>query len=267
MTAVPAQDEDTDLAAARPASGIVIDPERLERMRDLVPLSRDGLARRTGEILFDRERFSWVLRGAAMADARTVRALWLTLGCLPDAVIRGLPPGLREADVPKWLRRNPGTWSLDLAEIARRRDQRDWTEDDLALAVSRHWFSRDSVNKIERGERRPKGETLDAFCQILSCKPADLMKEASDQLPEGATAEHRSTLGQNKAMRNWADAQVPPVPYRNPGNGRIRYTVLRRAYHQWLAMQDPDSPARREGMGLLPLEQEAVDEQAPTQAS
>jgi transcriptional regulator with XRE-family HTH domain len=266
MTAVTAQDDDTDLAAARPASGIVIDPERLERMRDLVPLSRDGLARRTGELLFDRERFSWVLRGAADADARTARALWLTLGCRPDAIVTGLPPGLRENEVPKWLRRNPGAWSLDLAEITRRRDQRDWTEEDLALAVSRHWFSRDSVNKIERGERRPKGETLDAFCQILGCTPADLMKESSDPLPEGATAEHRSTLDQNKAMREWADAQDPPVPYRNPGNGRIRYTVLRRAYHQHLASQDPDSPARREAMGLPPLA-EAVDEQAPAQAS
>jgi DNA-binding Xre family transcriptional regulator len=249
MISTDAETEDT---AAHPASGIEIDPVQLERMRDMVPLSRDGLARRTGEILFDRERFGWVLSGAAPVDARTARALWLTLDCAPRDIIRGLPRGLRLAQVPKWLRRNAG-WSLDTGAVKQRSAARDWSDADLALGVSRHWFSRDAVNKIERGERRPKGETLAAFCQILGCKPKDLVK-GSEPLPDGATSDHRTALERNAEMREWADAQDPPVPYRNPDTGRIRYTVLSRAYQRWLASQDPDSPARRERMGLPPLD-------------
>jgi DNA-binding Xre family transcriptional regulator len=165
-----------------------------------------------------------------------------------------------------WLRSH-GDWSLDTGAVDRLRDQRSvitddgelrhWNYADLAAATARHWFSRDAVNKNEAGKRRLKSETLQAYCQILGCQPADLMAGAQP-VPDGPTRAHRDTLDRNARMRAWADAQDPPVPYRNPGNGRISYTKLRKVYGAYLASQDPDSPARRERMGLPPLDKAAL---------
>lgn len=213
-------EQDTDEAAAQPASGIPIIPEQLTNMRDRRALSREDLAEKVGELLFDRDAFMSVLSGDAPADARTARALWLTLGCRPQDLVTGLP-GMARADVPLWLRRNDG-WTLDTGAVKAQRTVRGWTESQLADAVARHWFSRDAVNKIERGERRPKARTLRAICMILRCRPEQLMA-GSRPLPDGATTVHRDLLGYNKAMRAWADSQDPPIPYRDPVSKRIRY--------------------------------------------
>ena len=61
MTAV-VQDR-TAPGAARVASGIAIDPLRLTRLRDLAALSREQLAEKIGEQLFDRDAFAEVLSG------------------------------------------------------------------------------------------------------------------------------------------------------------------------------------------------------------
>jgi transcriptional regulator with XRE-family HTH domain len=235
-------------AARRPASGIVIDPLQLERMRDLVPLSREDLAEKTGELLFEWEpgglkQFSAIMSGRLPADPRTARLLWLALDCAPGDILDGLdlPPGLPLSGLPRWLRQHDG-WSLNLAAVGRLNGERGWTQDDLAVAVSRHWFSRDSVNKIERGERRPKARTLRAFCAILGCKPADLMPGSDVQLPEGwqgSTSVRRELLDFQRGMREFADAQDPPISYRRAG--RIRYSAdLRDAYAEYLAGQDED---------------------------
>lgn len=230
----------TQDSRARPASGIPIVPEQLTRWRDQVPLSRQGLAERTGEILFDRDRFAEVLSGRVQPDAQLARALWLALDCEPADIIRGLPLGLSRAEVPLWLRRNSG-WTLDLKVVRRLRGQRSrmdgdtirpWTDGDLAAAVSRHWYSRDMVNKIETGERRPSADALDAFCKVLGCEPADLGDDAPE-LPDGATKAHNDLIRYNREMRAWADKQG--ISYRAP-NGRIKYPpALREAYAKHLA--------------------------------
>ena len=243
MTAVAQEQRNPGPAATRPASGIAIDPEQLTKMRDLVPLSRDELAERAGELLFDRETFAAVLAGQVPADAQTARRLWLALGCEPRDLIHDLPPGLPRNEVPKWLRAHYN-WVLDLAVVQHFCQARGWTEDDLAAAVSRFAFSRDSVNKIERGERRPKARTLRAFCQVLGCTPADLMP-GSLPLPEGQTAARAALLDFQAGMRAFADAQDPPIIYRNDAH-RVDYPpALREAYAEYLASQEGDDRAAR----------------------
>ena len=140
---------------------------------------------------------------------------------------------MARADVPLWLRRNDG-WTLDTGAVKAQRTVRGWTESQLADAVARHWFSRDAVNKIERGERRPKARTLRAFCTVLRCRPEQLMA-GSRPLPDGATTVHRDLLGYNKAMRAWADERG--ISYRHPETGRISYAKVRPLYEAHLASQ------------------------------
>jgi len=241
-------------AARRPASGIAIDPEQLTRMRDMVPLSREDLAEQAGMLLFDYARFARVLDGSLQPDAATARVLWLALGRAPGEIIRRLPPGLPRNKVPRWLRANWDAWSLDLTAVDQWRTALGWSRDDLAHAAAQYGFSRDSVNKIERGERRPKARTLRAFCQILGCKPVDLMP-GSRELPEGETAARAALIEFNKGMREWADAQDPPLSYRTPG-GRINYdsTGVREAYGEYLTGQDGREL-------IMPQVREAVDRQ------
>jgi transcriptional regulator with XRE-family HTH domain len=238
MTAVVQEQGAAAQPSRRPASGIAIDPGQLERMRDLVPLSREDLARETGRLLFDSDRFADVLSDRVPADAKTARALWLALGVEPFEIINGLGvnPSLTRAQVPRWLRASDG-WDLDLNAVNWLMVQRGWSKADLGDAVSRYWFSRDSVNKIERGERRPKARTLRAFCEILQCTPAQLMP-GSRPLPEGQTSARQAMLAFNAGMREYADARG--ISYRRPGPdgkpGRIAYPPeLHDEYSEFLA--------------------------------
>ncbi len=222
----------TQDTSAQPATGIPIVPAQLTRMRDRRMLSREDLAERTGEVLFDRAAFTRVLSGDAPATPQMARALWTALGCRPQSLVSGLPEMAR-ADAPLWLRRNPG-WSLDTDAVKAQRVVRGWPEQELADAVARLWFSRDMINKIERGERRPRARTLRAFCQVLRCRPEQLMA-GSKPLPDGATSMHRELLDYNKAMRAWADERG--ISYRHPGTGRISYAKVRPLYEAHLASQ------------------------------
>jgi len=232
-------------ATARPRSGITIDPAQLTRMRDLVPLSREGLAIRTGQILFDYGRLTAVLDGREAADARLARALWLALGCDPAGIIGGLPAGLPRNEAALWLRRN-AWWRLDLAAVRQRQADRGLDDDALARAAARYWFSRDEVNKIERGERRPKAETLAAFCQILGCKPADLMP-GSAPLPDGQTLDRKERNDWYAGLRAFAEERGDDYRYppKEPGKlGRPKYVPgLREAYAEWLASRDQSATA------------------------
>jgi transcriptional regulator with XRE-family HTH domain len=249
MTAI--EEQDTDRAVARPASGVAIVPEQLTNLRDLRGLSRAKLAEKTGELLFDYDRFADILTGRVRPDAQPARAMWMALDVRPGDLFRGLPPDLPRSGAPLWLRSHKD-WFLDTEAVTRLTHERSiitddgelrsWNYADLAKATARHWFSRDAVNKNEAGERRLKNETLAAYCEILECDPADLMEGSELEFPEGwqgATSVHRETLDRNKALRDWADAQDPPVIYRK--NGRISYTGLRKAYDAWLAGQPGDT--------------------------
>jgi transcriptional regulator with XRE-family HTH domain len=238
-----ATEQDTDWTAPRPASGVTIVPELLTNLRDAAGLSRAKLAEKTGEILFPYDRFAEILTGRVKPDAQTARAMWMALDVRPGDLFRGLPPGLPRGGAPLWLRSHDD-WSLDTEAVTRLTHERSvitddgelrsWNYADLARATARHWFSRDAVNKNEAGKRRVKSETLAAYCQILGCEPADLM-DGAEPVPDGATAEHQAELDRNRELREWADAQDPPVPYRR--NGRINYTVVRKRYEAWLATQ------------------------------
>ena len=249
-------EQDTDQAAARPSSGIAIDPGQLTRMRDLRAMSRAVLAVRVGELLFDRNLFAEVVTGRVQPDAQMARSVWLALDCEPHDILRGLPPGLPAADVPLWLRRNSGWW-LDTGAVNGRRGQRRvmdgqeiraWTDADLAEAAARHWFSRDMVNKIERGDRRPSALTLAAICQVLECEPGQLM-EGSQPLPDGQTERHRELLDYNAGMRAFAASHG--ISCQNPRTRRMQYTQeLRDAYEAYLTGTPNDMPARRARLGL-----------------
>lgn len=220
----------------RPASGISISAEQLTRMRDLRALSREELAERAGEVLFDYDHFAHVMAGQGSAGAQLARALWLALDTDPETIMRGLPAGLPRAAIPRWLRRNGG-WYLDTRAVQELQFEYGWTDQVLARNTARHWFSRDSVAKIERGERRPKPKTLRAFAKVLRCKPADLQSEDAD-LPDGRTKARKDLMDYNTDMRDWADAQDPPVPYRNL-SGRISYSKdLRDRYAAYRSAQD-----------------------------
>ena len=96
---------------------------------------------------------------------------------------------------------------------------------------------RSSIAKIERGERRPRPRTLRAFCQILECVAADLMP-GTRPLPDGRTRDRKALEDYNADMRAFADAQDPPVSYRNDSR-RIRYPKdLRDRYARHLASRD-----------------------------
>lgn len=253
-------------ARRRPASGVVIDPEQLTRMRDLRGLSRAGLAAHTGRLLFDYDQFYRVLAGTMDPEPRMVRVLWLALGCRPQDIVSGLPPDLPPAEVSPWLKAHDG-WFLNRVAVTRLRGQRPvidddgvvtghWQPEDLAAAAGRYWFSRDEVNKIEQGSgtpsgRRPKSETLAAFCKVLQCEPVDLMP-GSRPLPDGATSARRDLLDFNRGMRAYADEHG--ICYRDD-SGRIKYDIdprLREEYAAFLAGQDGRElimPSVREAAG------------------
>jgi transcriptional regulator with XRE-family HTH domain len=262
-------EQDTDQVAARPASGVTIVPEQLTNLRDACGLSRAKLAEKTGEILFDYGRFAEVLTGRVKPDAQTARAMWVALDCQPGDLFRGLPPDLPRSGAPLWFRSHDN-WSLDTDAVARLMHERSvitddgelrsWNYADLATATARHWFSRDAVNKNEAGNRRVKPETLQAYCQILGCEPRDMMAGARP-VPDGATQAHRETLDQNRALREWADAQDPPVSYRTPGN-RISYAGARKKYEAWLAEQ----AERAAATGSWPPGWDRARQEAATQA-
>lgn len=242
MTLAAGQDEGNP-GLMRPASGITIDPDQLIRLRDLRALSREDLAEHTGEILFDYDYFTGVLSGSLAADARMARVLWTALGCEPGELITGLPPGLPRNMTARWLRQNSSGWSLDTGAVRRLMQQRGQSGKSLAAVAARHWFSRDSVNKIERGERRPKARTLRAFCQILGCTPGDLMP-GGRRLPEGRTRARRELQDYNAGMRAFADKHG--ISYRHPETGRIRYSrELREAWASYLAGQEAGKQASR----------------------
>jgi len=243
---VTAAMQDRPTAAARPGSGVLIDPLQLTRMRDMRALTRARLAERAGELLFDRDQFAEILAGdrCQEADAKLARALWLALGCEPADIIRGLPDGLPRPQTSLWLHRNPGRWRLDLDAVTRRRagrhamgadGVRTWTDADLADAVARHWLSRDAVHKYETpgpAGRRPSADVLSAICEVLDCAPAELYP-GSPPLPDGRTAGHAEMMAFNRGMYAWAKEQG--IEYRNAA-GRIRNdSGLREAYAGYLA--------------------------------
>jgi transcriptional regulator with XRE-family HTH domain len=233
MTAV--QDAE---AAARPASGIALAPGQLTRLRKLRALSGAGLAERAGELLFDRDRFAEVMSGRVQPDAQMARSVWMALDAEPRDLIRGLPRRLPAPDAPLWLRRNPGKWTLDLDAVNRLRGERSrldagtgeiraWTPADLADAAARHWMSRDMVNKMERGARRPSPETLAAICQALGCEPRELLPGSGPLSGAETLGEPGPPLLAYAEMRAHADAHG--ISYRNQ-SGRIQYRKLREAY-------------------------------------
>ena len=165
--------------ARRPAAGIPIDAGYLEHLRNLRRLSRAQVAELVGLQLFDRDYFGRVLDGIELLDARTLRVLTRVLG--------GHPPGEATGD----------GWLLDGAALDRLLEQRGWTREDLAGKVARAGRSRDSVAKIENGERNPTPGTLGALCAVLSTpdhvvEPGELITGGS---PVSAAREARLRNG------------------------------------------------------------------------
>jgi transcriptional regulator with XRE-family HTH domain len=156
--------------ARRPAAGIPIDPLYLEHLRNMRELSRAQVAELVGLQLFDRDWFGKVLDGTEPPDARTLRVMTRVLGARPPA--RTEAPG--------------GGWLLDSAALDELLSERGWTREDLAGKVARAGRSRDSMAKIENGERNPTPGTLGALCAVLSTpdhkvEPGELITGGSPQ--------------------------------------------------------------------------------------
>ena len=150
MTSADAQQE----RARRPAAGIPIDPLYLEHLRNMRRLSRAQVAELVGLELFDRELFSRVLDGTEPLDATTLRVMAKVLGERP-------PTRFLSTASPEEVFLIP-----ELLDSLLR--QRRWTREILANKVARAWRSRDSVAKMENGERNPTPGTLGALCAVLS---------------------------------------------------------------------------------------------------
>ena len=88
-------------------------------------------------------------------------------------------------------------------EIRRRRRQRDWSQDDLAMAVR---VSQAVVSAWERGEFRPSPDHMKRIHDVLGI-PLDLWW---DYTPPDATVRYRQP-----ALDLRLRAPPPPVPHAN----------------------------------------------------
>ena len=150
MTSADAQQE----RARRPAAGIPIDPLYLEHLRNMRRLSRAQVAELVGLELFDRKLFSRVLDGTEPLDATTLRVM---------AKVLGRRPPLRSS-----AGAGEGAIFVIPGDLDALLGERSWTRETLADKVARAWRSRDSVAKMENGERNPTPGTLGALCAVLS---------------------------------------------------------------------------------------------------
>jgi transcriptional regulator with XRE-family HTH domain len=225
MTSADAQRD----RARRPAAGIPIDAGYLEHLRNMRRLSRAQVAELVGVELFDRKHFSKVLDGTEPLDARTLRVLARVLG--------ERPPGSAEAP--------GGGWLLDSAALDALLERRGWTREDLAGKVARAGRSRDSIAKIENGERNPTPGTLGALCAVLSApdhvvEPGELITGGSPRSAAREAAAKRARESYYEGLRAFAIDRGDV-----DGNGEVTVTAeLRQAYDGFLLAGSVPDTAR-----------------------
>lgn len=64
------------------------------------------------------------------------------------------------------------TARLDPARLRWYRESHFWTRETLAAKAG---VSAATITKAENGQRNPSEKTLRALCEVLDCKPSDLM--------------------------------------------------------------------------------------------
>ena len=216
MTSADAQQE----RARRPAAGIPIDAGYLEHLRNMRKLSRAQVAELVGLQLLDREHFGKALDGTEPLDARTLRVMTRVLG--------SRPPG-RPDEGPG------GGWLLYSAALDALLESRGWTREALADKVARTWRSRDSIAKIENGERNPTPGTLGALCAVLSApdhvvEPGELITGGSPVSAAREAAAKRARESYYEGLRAFAIGRGDV-----DGNGEVTLTAeLRQAYDRYL---------------------------------
>jgi transcriptional regulator with XRE-family HTH domain len=219
MTSADAQRD----RARRPAAGIPIDAGYLEHLRNMRRLSRAQVAELVGLELFDQDLFNRVLDGTEPLDARTARVMTRVLGCPL--------PARAEADGSVTL--------LDTAALDAMLEQRGWTREDLAGKVARAGRSRDSIAKIENGERNPTPGTLGALCAVLSTpdhvvEPGELITGGSPRSAAREAAAKRAREDYYEGLRGFAAARGYV-----DDNGEIPVTAeLRQSFDRFLLGQD-----------------------------
>ena len=209
--------------ARRPAAGIPIDAGYLEHLRNMRKLSRAQVAELVGAALFDRDWFNKVLDGTEPLDARTLRVMTRVLG--------ETPPGRAEA--------NGSVTLLDCAALDALLASRGWSRDDLAGKVARACRSRDSVAKIENGERNPTPGTLGALCTVLSTP--DHVVEPGELITGGSPRSRAREAAAKKAREDYYEglrwfASTPAgrdIPLADE-HGEIFPPELRQAYDKFL---------------------------------
>lgn len=195
----------------RPGAGIAIDPGYLEHKRNMARLSRAQMAERIGLELFDWDRFARILDGAEPPDARTLRLVARVLG-----TTAGLTRGGR----------------LDMRVLGLRLISRGWSRDDLADKVARAGRSRDSVAKIENGERRPTPGTLGALCTVLGCEPEELMTGEPPRSASRQAAAEQAREEYYAGLRAFAEAEG--IPWTDENGEPCFSPELRREYDGFL---------------------------------
>lgn len=73
---------------------------------------------------------------------------------------------------PKYRQPNRGV-DIDPAKLARLREDRGWTQGQLADAAG-EGVSGNTINKIERGQRRPSPATAEKLAAALGVEVSDL---------------------------------------------------------------------------------------------
>jgi hypothetical protein len=90
-------------------------------------------------------------------------------------------------------------------------------------------LTRDAIAKLEHGERRPKGPTVQALCAALSTEyeivRPEMLQPGGPVMPLSEEGQERlARLEFQRGMRELADALGRPELYRDPRTNRIRYT-------------------------------------------
>lgn len=134
---------------------------------------------------------------------------------------------------PAAVRRPRSGITIDPARLRWYREDKPWSPQELEDAVTRLGLrdddgrpltvTRDAITKIENGERKPKARTIRALIAALGISVRDLTPGGPPLVPHADAEERRLRLDHQRDLRKFARAHG--IRYRNPGSGRVYYSV------------------------------------------
>lgn len=134
---------------------------------------------------------------------------------------------------PAAVRRPRSGITIDPARLRWYREDKPWSPQELEDAITRLGLrdddgrpltvTRDAITKIENGERKPKARTIRAIIAALGITVRDLTPGGPPLVPHAGAEERRLRLDHQRDLRRFARAHG--IRYRNPGSGRVYYSV------------------------------------------